>query len=103
MPMFDISHLNRIGQLGKLASESMAGFKALDQAALADGAIPRKYKELMAIAVALTTQCPYCIEVHLKAARSAGATDNELAETVFVATALRAGAALTHGTHLFPS
>jgi len=40
--------------------------------------------------------------LHRKAAVAAGATDTELAETVFVATALRAGAALTHGTHLFP-
>ncbi|HKE46725.1 MAG TPA: carboxymuconolactone decarboxylase family protein [Rhodanobacteraceae bacterium] len=79
----------------------MAGFKALDQHALADGAIPKKYKELMAIAVALTTQCLYCIEVHRKAAISAGATEDDLAETVFVAAALRAGAAVTHGTHLF--
>lgn len=101
--MYDLSHLKRIGQLGQLAPESMAGFKALDEAALAAGALSRKHKELMAIAVALTTQCPYCIEVHRKAARAAGATDAELAETVFVATALRAGAALTHGTHLFPA
>src|SRR5512138_224275 len=100
--MFDMSHLRRIAPLGQLAPESMAGFKALDEAALTAGAIPKKYKELMAIAVALTTQCPYCIEVHRKAARAAGATDQEVAETVFVATALRAGAALTHGTHLFP-
>jgi AhpD family alkylhydroperoxidase len=55
----------------------------------------------MAIAVALTTRCPYCIQVHREAALAAGATDGELAETVFVASALRAGAALTHGTHLF--
>lgn len=54
----------------------------------------------MAVAIALTTQCGYCLEVHRKAAKAAGATDQELAETVFVATALRAGAALTHGTHL---
>jgi AhpD family alkylhydroperoxidase len=101
--MFDISHLKRIGPMGQLAAEAMSGFKVLDQAALAEGAIPKKYKELMAIAVALTTQCPYCIEVHRKAALGAGATDVELAETVFVATALRAGAALTHGTHLFPA
>ena len=100
--MFDISHLKRIGPMGKLAASAMSGFKALDQAALAEGAIPKKYKELMAIAVALTTQCPYCIDVHRKAALDAGATDVELAETVFVATALRAGAAVTHGTHLFP-
>lgn len=99
--MFDMSHLKRIGPMGQLAPAAMAGFKALDQAALADGAVPKKYKELMAIAVALTTQCPYCIEVHRRAALAAGATDAEFAETVFVATALRAGAALTHGTHVF--
>jgi AhpD family alkylhydroperoxidase len=100
--MFDMAHLKRLGPMGKLAPEAMAGFQALDKAALADGAIPKKYKELIAIAVGLTTQCPYCIEVHRKAAIAAGATRTELAETVFVATALRAGAALTHGSHLFP-
>jgi AhpD family alkylhydroperoxidase len=101
--MYEMSHLKRIGQFGKLAPEAMGGFKALDQAALAAGAIPKKYKELMAIAVALTTQCPYCIELHRKAALAAGASEDELAETVFVAVALRAGAAITHGAHLFPA
>lgn len=100
--MFDMAKLTQIGMFGKLVPEAFARFKALDAAALADGAIPKKYKELMGIAVALTTQCPYCIEVHRKAAVAAGATQTELAETVFVATALRAGAALTHGAHLFP-
>jgi AhpD family alkylhydroperoxidase len=100
--MFEMTNLKRIGAFGQLAAEAMKGFKLFDQAALADGAIPKKYKELMAIAVALTTQCPYCIEVHRRAAISAGATEADLAETVFVAGALRAGAAVTHGTHLFP-
>jgi AhpD family alkylhydroperoxidase len=100
--MFDMSHLKRLGPMGKLAPEAMAGFQALDKAALTDGAIPKKYKELMAIAIALTTQCPYCIDVHRKAAVAAGATPEEMAETVFVVAALRAGAAFTHGSHLFP-
>jgi len=99
--MFNMSDLTRIPAIGQLAPEAFAGFKALDKAALAEGAIPKKYKELMAIAVALTTQCPDCIQVHRKAAVAAGATDSELAETVFVAGALRAGAAITHGTHVF--
>jgi len=99
--MFNMSDLTRIPAIRQLAPEAFAGFKALDKAALAEGAIPKKYKELMAIAVALTTQCPYCIQVHRKAAVAAGATDSELAETVFVAGALRAGAAITHGTHVF--
>ena len=100
--MFDMSNLKRIAPMGALAPEAIEGFKTFDQAALADGAIPKKYKELMAIAVALTTQCGYCIEVHRKAAIGAGASEAELAEVVFVASALRAGAAVTHGTHLFP-
>jgi AhpD family alkylhydroperoxidase len=54
----------------------------------------------MAIAVALTTQCPYCIEVHRQAALKAGATEQEFAEVIHVAAALRAGGAITHGTHL---
>jgi AhpD family alkylhydroperoxidase len=99
--MFNMSDLTRISAIGQLAPEAFAGFKALDKAALAEGAIPKKYKELMAIAVALTTQCPYCIQAHRKAAVAAGASDAELAETVFVAGALRAGAAVTHGTHVF--
>ena len=98
--MFDMKNLKKIGSFKETAPEAMAGFVALDQAAMKDGAIPKKYKELMALAVALTTQCGYCLEVHRKAAVAAGATPEELAETTFVAVALRAGAALTHGTHL---
>jgi len=53
------------------------------------------------VAVALTTQCPYCIELHVKSARDARATDQMLAETATVAAAMRAGAAITHASHLF--
>ncbi|SEQ53671.1 alkylhydroperoxidase AhpD family core domain-containing protein [Solimonas aquatica] len=62
-----------------------------------DGALPQKYRELIAVAVALSTQCPYCIEAHVKAAKKAGASAEELAETSFIAAALRAGAASLHG------
>jgi AhpD family alkylhydroperoxidase len=85
--------------MGELAPEAFKAFMAFDEAALKDGAIPVKYKELMAVAVALTTQCPYCIEIHTKRAKKAGATEVEMAETTLVAAALKAGAAMTHGTH----
>lgn len=98
--MYELKNLGNLEALGRMAPAAMSGFKALDEAALAEGAVPRKYKELMAVAVALTTQCPYCIEVHRKAAVTAGASETELAETAFVAVALRAGGALTHATHL---
>jgi len=99
--MFDMKHIQKLPALGESAGEgTFEAFRAFDERALADGAIPKKYKELMAVAVALTTQCPYCIELHKKAAVTAGATREELAEATFVAAALRAGAAVTHGTHL---
>jgi AhpD family alkylhydroperoxidase len=55
----------------------------------------------MLVPVALTTQCPYCIERHMKAARKAGANDTMLTETAMVAAAMRANATITHATHLF--
>jgi AhpD family alkylhydroperoxidase len=79
----------------------MKAFWAFDKAAFAPGAIDTLNKQLMAVAVALTTQCPYCIQVHVRAARSAGATDEMLAETATIAAAMRAGGAITHASHLF--
>jgi len=89
--------------MNALAPDLMKAFWAFDKAAVADGAIPVKYKELIAIAVALTTQCPYCVEIHTGNARKAGATDAEITEAAMVAAALRAGAAVTHATHALTS
>ena len=97
--MYDMANLQKFKKLSALAPEAFRGFVAFDEAAFKGGVIPLKYKELMAVAVALTTQCPYCIEIHAKKARKAGATGQELAETTLVAAALRAGGAVTHGTH----
>ncbi len=98
--MYNMDNLKKLGTLEQYASHAMKAYQALDEAALAAGVIPKKYKELMAVAVALTTQCPYCLEIHKKNAISAGATVEELAEATFVAAALWAGAAVVHGTHL---
>lgn len=97
--MYDMKNLANLKTMGDLAPEAFKAFVAFDEAAMKDGAIPVKYKELIAVAVALTTQCPYCLEIHSKKAKQAGATAAELAETTLVAAALRAGAAMTHGTH----
>lgn len=101
--MHSMKNLDKLPRFGKLAPEATQAFWAYDKAALADGAIPKKYKELIAVAVALTTQCAYCIEVHRNGAVDAGATEQQLAEAIHVASALRAGAAITHGTHLVPA
>src|SRR4051812_19186412 len=94
-------NLAKLKMIDKLAPEAMKTFWAFDKAAVAEGAIPVKYKELIAIGVALTTQCPYCIEIHSANARKAGATEAEMVEAAVVAASLRAGAAITHATHLF--
>ena len=76
--MYQNENLTRLKQMNELAPEVMKAVWAFDKAAVAEGAIPVKYKELIAVAVALTTQCPYCIEIHSTNARKAGATDTEL-------------------------
>jgi AhpD family alkylhydroperoxidase len=97
--MYDMKNLAKFKQMGELAPVAFKAFVAFDEAVIREGVIPVKYKELIAVAVALTTQCPYCIDIHSKKAKKAGATDQELAETTLVAAALRAGGAMTHGTH----
>src|SRR5580658_9956395 len=97
--MYDMKNLGKLKTIEDNAPDALKAFVAFDKAAMAAGAIPVKYKELMALAVAFTTQCPYCIEIHAGKARQTGVTDAEIAEAVLVAAALRAGAAVTHGTH----
>src|SRR5437588_4380668 len=97
--MYDMNNIKKLKKFGELTPAAWEGFVAWDRAVMADGAIPAKTKELIALAVAFTTQCPYCIEIHAKKAKAAGCTDAEIAETTVVAAALRAGGAITHGTH----
>jgi AhpD family alkylhydroperoxidase len=99
--MFDMRNLAQLKKLDENAPDLMKAFWTFDKAAYEPGVLSALQKQLMAIAVALTTQCPYCIELHVKAARQAGATDAMLAEAAIVSAAMRAGAAITHATHLF--
>ena len=101
--MYNKENLAKVKKMNSLAPEVMKAFWAFDKAAVADGAIPVKYKELIAVAVALTTQCPYCIDIHNGNARKAGATDAEIVEAAMVAASLRAGGAVTHATHALPT
>jgi len=101
--MYDMSQIRKLKALGAAAPAAFEAYAAFDKAALAEGAIPARTKSLIAIAVAMTTQCPYCIEIHAKRARAAGCSDSEISESVMVAAALRAGAAVTHGAHALPS
>ncbi len=94
----DAADLKLMKEMRKLAPADFDAWLGLDKIVGRDGAIPRKYRELLAIAVACTTQCPYCIEAHARGAKAAGATREEIVEASLIAAALRAGAAATHGT-----
>jgi AhpD family alkylhydroperoxidase len=94
----DAGDLRFLKEMDKLAPTEFKAWLGLDKiVGREDGAIPRKYRELIALGVAVTTQCPYCIEVHVKAARAAGASREEVVESSLIAAALRAGGAATHG------
>ncbi len=82
----------------QLAPEIQAAFDAFSRKVFADGALPAKTKELIAVAVAHVTQCPYCIRGHTKSALRHGATPQELMEAIWVAAEMRAGGAYAHST-----
>ncbi len=98
MHYHDSDDLKILGEFKNLAPAEFSAFVGFDKiVGREDGAIPRKYRELIALAVACTTQCPYCLDVHTRGAKKAGATREEVAEASMLAAALRAGAAVTHG------
>jgi AhpD family alkylhydroperoxidase len=87
----------QLKHMRELVPEAYRAFLDFDGKAFADGALPVKTKELIALGIAQITQCPWCIDAHSARASRAGATDQEMAETTFVAMAMAAGAAWSHG------
>ncbi|MDD4876473.1 MAG: carboxymuconolactone decarboxylase family protein [Dehalococcoidales bacterium] len=95
---YDKEGLKYLKTLGNLKKEQLESFSDFNNKAFAEGAIPPKYKELIAIAAAHITRCPYCIEGHTRRAKENGATDEEIAEAIFVAVAMNAGASIAHAS-----
>jgi len=95
----DPADVKRLKDMRALAPADYEAWVNLNRiVARTDGAIPRKYRELIAVGVACAIQCPFCIEAHAKGAKAAGATREEIVEATLVASAIRAGAATMHGT-----
>ena len=82
----------------ELAPDTLDAFKAFSAQVFADGALPGKTKQLIAVAVAHVTQCPYCIRGHTEAALRHGASEQEIMEAIWVAAEMRAGGAYAHAT-----
>ncbi|PTX61861.1 AhpD family alkylhydroperoxidase [Melghirimyces profundicolus] len=90
------SSMEHMKKLRQHAPEPFDAMMRFFQTATAEGKLSVKLKELIAVAVAHTTECPYCIDIHSKAARKAGASDAELAEAILVTAYLRSGGAWAH-------
>ncbi|WP_459545787.1 carboxymuconolactone decarboxylase family protein [Nocardia sp. X0981] len=82
----------------ELAPDIHQAFDEFSRQVFADGALPQKTKQLIAVAVAHVTQCPYCIAGHTKLAHRAGAGDAEIMEAIWVAAEMHAGGAFAHST-----
>jgi len=85
-------------KLRDLHPEAFGAYQRFDAAVFEDGALTKKLKELIAVAAAHITQCPYCIDSHVKRATAQGATEEEIAESIFVAVALQGSGSLSHGS-----
>jgi AhpD family alkylhydroperoxidase len=99
MISFEAASLAHLKTFAAINPAAMQAFQELSRLAFADGAIPARTKELIAVAVAISKQCTYCIDIHAKKAKSLGVSEQEIADVAMVAAAIGAGAAMTHGTH----
>lgn len=94
--MYPQSNTQIAGKRRELAPAQQAAFEAFGKAVFSEGALSAMTKQIIAVAVAHVTQCPYCIRGHTKAALRAGATQQELMEAIWVAAEMRAGGSYAH-------
>jgi AhpD family alkylhydroperoxidase len=90
-----------LSKLGKEAEGPMAGFGQLHKQAMADGALSAKFKELITLAISITSLCEGCIAVHVRGALRAGATRQEIVEAIGVAVYMGGGPAMVYGCEAF--
>jgi AhpD family alkylhydroperoxidase len=88
--------MGRIGDIAKLSPDTVKGYQTLSGAGEKTGHLDAKTRELISLAVAVTTRCDGCITVHVGQALKHGATREEIAEALGVAIAMNAGAALVY-------
>ena len=92
--------LNTIGKLAEVSPDTVRGYRTLSDAGKKTNHLDEKTRQLIALAVAVTTRCDGCITVHTDAAIKAGASKEEIAEALGVAVALNAGAALVYSARV---
>jgi alkylhydroperoxidase/carboxymuconolactone decarboxylase family protein len=92
--------LQKFGDMGKASPELWNKFLAWYNAVFADGALSEREKALIALAVAHTVQCPYCIDAYSQACLEKGSNLEQMTEAVHVASAIRGGSSLVHGVQM---
>lgn len=97
--LYKLSHLNKLGEVKEKSPSITKKFMQFEEEVFKEGQISPKTKELIAIAVAHTTGCPYCIESHVGKYKKMGGTEEEMLEAIAVAAALKAGAAISHSVN----
>ena len=97
--LYKLSHLSKLGELKEKAPAIASTFMQFEDEVFKENKVDTKTKELIAIAVAHTTGCPYCIEAHVGKFRKLGGTSEEALEAIAVAAALKAGAAISHSVN----
>ncbi|GGK06544.1 hypothetical protein GCM10007063_31400 [Lentibacillus kapialis] len=101
--LYERSNLKSLNQLSKNAKDAFQGYSGFNEAAMKDGKLSKKFKEIIAVAIGHATLCPYCIDVHTKNADKQGVRDEELSEAVLVTSALLAGGSYAHMANMIAS
>ena len=96
--LFPVATKELADKKAALALKNLEAWRNFSKTVFEGGALPEKTKQLIAVAVAHVTQCPYCIRSHTKYAMRKGASKEEIMEAVWVAAEMRAGAAYSHAT-----
>lgn len=101
MNYYDSKDLARFVEVGKFRSELMDKFFTYYNAALgADGALTKREKALIALAVAHVKKCPYCIDAYTTACLETGSNPEQMTEAIHVGAAMEAGITLVHGVQM---
>lgn len=97
MAYYEEKDLERFADIGKHRPDLFAKFLDWYQACQEDGALSRREKALIGLAVAHSLQCPYCIDAYTLSCLESGSNMEQMTEAIHMASAVRGGAALVHG------
>ncbi len=101
MSYYKPEDLGRFAEVGKFAPDSMKSFFAYyNEVTSLEGALSKREKSLIALAIAHSEKCPYCIDAYTEQCLESGADPEQMTEAIHVAAAMKAGITLIHGVQM---